>query len=120
VWGLYLYLAAMTRTIYEEIGKLFADPVFVAGGGASRNELLMQVTCDVVGRPITLLGQSELSALGAALTAAEGAGDEQTILAARSKLEETTVEPSGLSAERARCACEVRSRMLERWSRRRG
>lgn len=94
VWGLYLYLALMTRMIRDEIRGMFRDPVFLAGGGASRNTFLMQLTSDVLGTPVTLVDVSELSALGAAVTAAEGAGDDSVVLNTRRAMEERRLEPS--------------------------
>lgn len=117
VWGLYLYLAVTTQLIVEELQGLFQEPRFVAGGGTSRNPLLMQVTADVLNRPITLLEQSELSGLGAALTAAESAGDGATLEHARDRLETRTVEPSAKQALRAQEAAELREVLITEWNR---
>jgi sugar (pentulose or hexulose) kinase len=115
VWGLYLYLAVTTQLIVEELGDMFDTPRFVAGGGTSRNSLLMQVTADVLNRPITLLNQSELSGLGAALTAAESAGDTETIGHTRDRLETRTLEPSDTREGRAAAAAELRRTLVARW-----
>ncbi|NBB90354.1 MAG: hypothetical protein GVY23_03995 [Spirochaetes bacterium] len=115
VWGLYLYLAVTTQLIVEELEGLFQMPRFVAGGGASRNRLLMQVTADVLNRPITLLEQSELSSLGAALTAAESAGDTPTLENTRRGLETQTLEPSPKQQYRAREAAWLREAMVAQW-----
>lgn len=117
VWGLYLYLAVTTQLIVEELQGLFQKPRFVAGGGTSRNSLLMQVTADVLNRPITLLEQSELSGLGAALSAAESAGDTSTLEHTRHRLETRTLEPSARQALRAREAAELREALITEWNR---
>ena len=115
VWGLYLYLAVTTQLIVEELQDLFHEPRLVAGGGASRNPLLMQVTVDVLNRPMTLLEQSELSGLGAALTAAESAGDTRTLDNTRRDLETQTLEPSPKQQHRAREAARLREAMVAQW-----
>jgi L-ribulokinase len=64
-----------TRAIVES----FTDqglPVsaIVAGGGLTRNALLMQIYADVTGRPIAIAGAPQASALGAAMLGAVAAG----------------------------------------------
>jgi L-ribulokinase len=64
-----------TRAIVES----FTDqglPVssIVAGGGLTRNALLMQIYADVTGRPISVAGAAQASALGAAMLGAVAAG----------------------------------------------
>ena len=54
----------------------------------------MQLTADALRMPLTLIQQPELSALGAALTAAEGAGDTDTIEHTRAAIDTTVIEPS--------------------------
>ena len=46
----------------------------VAGGGLTRNDLLMQVYADVTGRPIAVAGAPQASGLGAAMLGAVAAG----------------------------------------------
>jgi sugar (pentulose or hexulose) kinase len=115
VQGLYLYLATMTKMVAEELGAMFTEPQFIAGGGASRNIALMQLTADVLGRPVSLLEQSELSALGAAVTAAESAGDRETIEHTRAGLELSTLEPSSRQREAAQRAEEMRDELVKRF-----
>lgn len=67
--------ACGTRAIVES----FTDqglPVsaIVAGGGLTRNALLMQIYADVTGRPISIAGAPQASALGAAMLGAVAAG----------------------------------------------
>jgi L-ribulokinase len=64
-----------TRAIVES----FTDqrlPVksIVAGGGLTRNTMLMQIYADVTGRPIAVAGAPQASALGAAMLGAVAAG----------------------------------------------
>jgi L-ribulokinase len=64
-----------TRAIVES----FTDqglPVssIVAGGGLTRNAMLMQIYADVTGRPISVAGAAQASALGAAMLGAVAAG----------------------------------------------
>lgn len=64
-----------TRAIIES----FTDqqlPVssIVAGGGLTRNAMLMQIYADVTGRPISVAGAPQASALGAAMLGAVAAG----------------------------------------------
>jgi L-ribulokinase len=64
-----------TRAIVES----FTDqqlPVtsIVAGGGLTRNAMLMQIYADVTGRPIAVAGAPQASALGAAILGAVAAG----------------------------------------------
>ena len=64
-----------TRAIIES----FTDqqlPVssIVAGGGLTRNGMLMQIYADVTGRPIAVAGTPQASALGAAMLGAIAAG----------------------------------------------
>ena len=64
-----------TRAIIES----FTDqglPVssIVAGGGLTRNEMLMQIYADVTGRSIAVAGAPQASALGAAMLGAVAAG----------------------------------------------
>jgi L-ribulokinase len=64
-----------TRAIVES----FTDqrlPVtsIVAGGGLTRNAMLMQIYADVTGRPIAVAGAAQASALGAAMLGAVAAG----------------------------------------------
>ena len=46
----------------------------VAGGGLTRNPMLMQIYADVTGRPIAVAGAPQASALGAAMLGAVAAG----------------------------------------------
>ncbi len=64
-----------TRAIVESYTAQ-ALPVLsiVAGGGLTRNAMLMQIYADVTGRPISVAGAPQASALGAAMLGAVAAG----------------------------------------------
>lgn len=59
---------AMEQDLTSPLDGLSAD------GGASRNDALMQFQADVLGRPVLRGNLAEISALGAAMLAAEGLG----------------------------------------------
>ncbi len=75
VRALYEATACGTRLILDDGARhgLNVDRIVVGGGGA-RSALWMQVHADVLGRPISLTRDPESCALGAAMTAAVGAG----------------------------------------------
>ncbi len=73
--ALYEATACGTRHILEDAQKhgLSVDRVFLGGGGA-RSALWLQIHADVLNRPIHLTRETESCALGAAMSAAVGAG----------------------------------------------
>jgi len=50
----------------------------VAGGGLVKNNLLMQIYADIIGRDITVSASPQVSALGAAMLASVAAGKENS------------------------------------------
>jgi L-ribulokinase len=64
-----------TRAIVESFTdqQLLVTSI-VAGGGLTRNAMLMQIYADVTGRPIAVAGAPQASALGAAMLGAVAAG----------------------------------------------
>ena len=70
-----------------------------ADGGASRNDLLMQMQADFLGMPVECAAETDGSALGAAMLAAEGAGLEEA-RAARAWRPARRFEPSWTQARR--------------------
>lgn len=54
----------------------------IAGGGATRNQLWLQILADVTGRPLQLAAAANTSVTGAAVTAAAGAGLYESVAAA--------------------------------------
>jgi L-ribulokinase len=64
-----------TRTIVESFtGQGLPVESIVAGGGLTRNAMLMQIYADVTGRPIAVAGAPQASASGAAMLGAVAAG----------------------------------------------
>src|SRR5690606_33220071 len=64
-----------TRVIVEALrGASVPVQRVVAGGGLTRNRLLMQIYADVLGQPIEVAAASHASALGAAMLGAVAAG----------------------------------------------
>lgn len=55
---------------------------------------MLQFISDIIGQPIRILQEKELSALGAALCAANGAGDTEIIKRAQQKIKISQIEPS--------------------------
>lgn len=64
---------AMEQDVGSALAGLSAD------GGASRNDRLMQFQADILARPVTRGDRAEVSALGAAMMAAEGLGRPLTL-----------------------------------------
>lgn len=96
-------LTAMEVDLGARIDELSAD------GGASRNDLLMQLQADVLDRPVRRNPVAELSAVGAGLMAGIGVGiwgEEQA--AALFKDENSRFVPRMSSDERARMVAEWR------------
>lgn len=59
---------AMEADLRAPLDRLSAD------GGASRNDALMQFQADIIGRPVDRGDRAEVSAIGAAMMAAQGMG----------------------------------------------
>ena len=75
-----------TRAIIESYTDQQLPVVsIVAGGGLTRNALLMQIYADVTGRSIAVAGAAQASALGAAMlgAVAAGAGESLSTIARR-------------------------------------
>jgi glycerol kinase len=72
-------LEAVALQIHDVFMAMQADlhmdlPVLNVDGGASRNDMLIQLLADLIDRPVLRADAAELSALGAARLAAEGMG----------------------------------------------
>lgn len=72
-------LEAVALQIHDVFMAMQADlhgdlPALNVDGGASRNDVLMQMLADLIDRPVVRADAAELSALGAARLAAEGMG----------------------------------------------
>jgi glycerol kinase len=69
-------IAQQVADVFEAMQDDLGTPLsqLSADGGASRNDALMQFQADIIGRPVTRGDRAEVSALGAAMMAAEGLG----------------------------------------------
>jgi glycerol kinase len=65
-------VADVFEAMEQDLGSSLAE--ISADGGASRNDMLMQYQADILGRPVTRGDRAEVSALGAAMMAAQGMG----------------------------------------------
>jgi len=67
------YEAQQSQDVMKDV-LLVAMTQMIATGGGTRNDLLMQIKSDLVGRPITMPNVDEATCLGAAILAGVGAG----------------------------------------------
>jgi glycerol kinase len=101
-------LEAVALQIHDVFTAMQADlhgalPELNVDGGASRNDLLMQLLADLIDRPVRRTDAAEVSALGAARLAARGLGFELAIRDGEGR----TFTPA--------MAPEVREAILARW-----
>ena len=77
-------VAYAVRANLGQIEKVTNRPTtrLIAGGGMSRNDLLMHLTADVVGLPVRRAQEAENTGLGCAILVASGAGVYPDIVAA--------------------------------------
>jgi L-fuculokinase len=115
VHSAYVYLGAMSRILTEEVTRHAGENAeIVTSGAVTSNRLLMQYKAAILGRPLGILRTEELGAVGAALCAAAGSEDSETIDAFVSLQEKTTVAPDGSSSTAVR---EESQRFIERYRR---
>ncbi len=98
-------IAFQVRDVFDAMQTEAAIPLTMlfADGGASRNNLLMQLQADIIGRPVRRSTLAELSALGAAYLAGLAVGlwaDEEDI--AKVIVARDCFEPRLSASERAR------------------
>ncbi len=89
-------IAFTLRQNLEHIGIENIEEIRITGGGAS-SPLWAQIKSDVTGKELKTLSESETACLGAALAAAVGTGDFETIEAAAASIVRTekSFTPSG-------------------------
>ena len=92
----------------REIAGLQATKGLTLAGGLSRSRVFVQALADILGEPVTI-GQSESTALGAALCAATGAECFDDLAAAGKRQDTRVVAPEPDASE----ACQA---VYERWS----
>ena len=107
--ALYVYLGLMSAIILEELSSYFPEPEIVAGGGIVKNRPMLQFIADIIGRPIRILQERELSALGAALAAVYGQADEAVLQKLRQNIDSVLIHPSEFSEDRRRLAEQMRA-----------
>ncbi|GAB3994086.1 ribulokinase [Nocardioides marmoraquaticus] len=105
-----VYRALLEATAFgtRVIVETFRDagvPVteFVVAGGLAKNRLLMQVCCDVLRLPLSLIGSEQGPALGSAIHAAVAAGaypDVPAAAAAIGRVERAAYVPDEAAADR--------------------
>ncbi|MDD2706654.1 MAG: ribulokinase [Verrucomicrobiae bacterium] len=93
------------RRIMEafEAQGMAAQEIFACGGLAGKNEFLMQVYADVLGRAISVAATDQPGALGSAIYAAVAAGiypDLRTAAGKMARIRERHFEPNGAHHER--------------------
>ena len=86
--------------IYETMGKPDADSIIVSGG-AAEIDYLNALKAEVFGKSVMVVKESDVSALGACMTAAVGVGDYDNYEQVMRdwKQIEKIVEPKGQAAE---------------------
>jgi len=76
----YIYLAGSSKFITDNLRRFFKNPfAIVAGGGCALNDTLMTYKASLLDKDIQVFPINETTALGAALAAAMGSKDMQTI-----------------------------------------
>jgi glycerol kinase len=97
--GIAFRVREMLDRIYEESG-LPRPTHLAADGGASANDLLMQIQADVLGQPVERMAPLEATAFGAAILAGQGAGVWGPDAVARLRKIDRIFEPAWSSEER--------------------
>jgi glycerol kinase len=94
-------IAQQVADVFEAMQADIGSPLagLSADGGASRNDRLMQFQADIIGRPVTRGDRAEVSAVGAAMMAAQGLGRPLTPATAATTF---TPQPIDRDATRAR------------------
>lgn len=90
--GVAFRIRQMLDRVYAD-SKLPRPPALRVDGGVARNDLLLQVLADVVGRPVERMDPLEATAFGAALLAGEAAGVWDGAMADRMRRVNRTFEP---------------------------
>jgi len=90
VLGGYYYLALCTQHMFNDLLKFCSDTkqtmFYFAGGGIVNNDLFMKLKATVLGREVMTPKVSEISALGAAISAVKAAGYEDILPYAKNNL----------------------------------
>jgi xylulokinase len=63
------------RRMFDEILRVGVNPAPIfAAGGSARSQAFIELRASIFGQPVTVVDEPELTAIGAALIAAQGAG----------------------------------------------
>ena len=76
---------------YEESG-VSVDKICAAGGIAMKDEMMMQIYADVLGREINIAASTQAAALGSAIYASVAAGEYSDVVTAAEKLSKKSVK----------------------------
>lgn len=116
--SLYLYLSYMSSRIYEKLrDKIGEEPVYVVSGGVTDNQLFMDYKAAILGKELKRIDVEELTATGAALAAAAGAGDEGTLEGYKDNYETDIIRPGEFSDEYIESSLKKIDSFYQDWSR---
>jgi sugar (pentulose or hexulose) kinase len=92
--AVYLYQACMAKLNIETLQRLSGtEALLIAGGGGTANKLAMRYRAAVLGKPVYRAPLAELPAMGAALCAANAAGDAEPGRSLAARCTFSPVEP---------------------------
>jgi sugar (pentulose or hexulose) kinase len=94
IFNLYLYLVYMSRLITEKLQEYCDIDEFFCGGGCSKNNYLIRMLAEALNKPIKIFKESEITAIGAIMSAITGRGDENTKKELINKLNYTILQPN--------------------------
>ncbi|MCF7944836.1 MAG: hypothetical protein K9L75_04800 [Spirochaetia bacterium] len=94
VYSLYIYLGMMSGRILNELSEFFQNPTVLVGGGIVKNLTLVQFVADIMDTPLHVVKEREISAMGAALSAAAECGDLELIKSVRQKISTKVISPN--------------------------
>ncbi len=92
----YLYLSYLSKYLLEELENHFIienEIPYIAGGGITQNEMFMKIKATTLGRKITILPTTQITALGTALAAAYGMDDHSTVYGCSKNMQMKTINP---------------------------
>lgn len=84
--SVYHYLCFTSRLTIESLSRHVGDLPIVVGGALIKNDVFMQYKASMLCKDLYYLNTTELTALGAAIVAMKGAGDEKMLEILRSKM----------------------------------
>ena len=93
-------IAQQVADVFEAMEADIGTPLeqLSADGGASRNDALMQLQADIIGRPVGRGDRAEVSAIGAAMMAAQGLGCPLTLANTTTTFTPRTIDRDGMRA----------------------